>query len=91
MPLDMQEIVAVRKHSAGADSFGHTWPEGGAVVEMPRWQAYELLAIPGHGFELAELTEPGPAAEVTEPAPDEPGAVDEAPASRGGRGRRRTG
>ncbi|MGW2520443.1 hypothetical protein ACWC09_26210 [Streptomyces sp. NPDC001617] len=42
----------IRKDQAGSDSFGHTWDDDGAVVEMPHEEAEELLAIPDGGFTL---------------------------------------
>lgn len=42
----------IRKAAAGGDSFGHSWPHDGAVVEVPHEEAEELLAIPDGGFEL---------------------------------------
>lgn len=71
-------MLHVRKALAGSDSFGHVWPEPGSVVEMPGWQARELLAIKDGGFTLVE-DEPKPAgpAKVTEPAPEPENAVTE--------------
>lgn len=42
----------IRKDQAGSDSFGHTWDDDGAVVEMPHEEAEALLAIPDGGFTL---------------------------------------
>lgn len=85
MPLDMDEIVSVRKLSAGADSFGHTWPYDGAVVSMPAREAFALVAIAGAGFMIVPaepVIEPAPEAEVTEPAPAAAYPVSEQPPPR---------
>jgi hypothetical protein len=42
----------IRKDRAGNDSLGHSWPEDGAVVDMPHEEAEALLAIPDGGFTL---------------------------------------
>lgn len=67
----------IRKDRAGSDSFGHTWNEDGAVVEMPHEEAEDLLAIPDGGFTLvvpdADSADPEPlgdAAPEDEPEPD---------------------
>lgn len=48
----------VRKRNPGGDSFGHIWEEPGAVVEMPEWQAVELLGVPGDEFTVVQPPEP---------------------------------
>jgi len=44
-------MALIRKQQAGSDSFGHTWPEDGATVEIddPE-QIASLMAIPDAGF-----------------------------------------
>jgi hypothetical protein len=63
----------------------YTWAKDGAVIQVPRELADDLLSIRGAGYfepqEPEEVTEPAPAkAEVTEPAPKARGAVTEGPA-----------
>ncbi|MFE9844677.1 hypothetical protein [Streptomyces goshikiensis] len=44
-------MALIRKSSAGSDSFGHVWPEDGAVVEIEDAdQIAALMAIPDAGF-----------------------------------------
>jgi hypothetical protein len=57
--------VNVRKTQAGADSFGNTWPEDGAVVLVPYDQAVILLAIPDGGFTVVDT--PAEAAPAEDP------------------------
>jgi len=57
--------VNVRKTQAGADSFGNTWPEDGAVVPVPYDQAVILLAIPDGGFSVVDT--PAEAAPAEDP------------------------
>lgn len=57
--------VNVRKTQAGADSFGNTWPEDGAVVLVPYDQAVILLAIPDGGFSVVDT--PAEAAPAEDP------------------------
>ncbi|MFF7881059.1 hypothetical protein ACH40F_07720 [Streptomyces sp. NPDC020794] len=57
--------VNVRKTQAGADSFGNTWPEDGAVVRVPYDQAVILLAIPDGGFSVVDT--PAEAAPAEDP------------------------
>jgi hypothetical protein len=85
----------IRKALAGSDSYGHQWPEAGAVVEVTAEQAAELLAIPDGGFSLVTDESPiveEPAAEPTdsveEPDPAAEQPVDEAPPPRQPRGRK---
>ncbi|MFE2832166.1 hypothetical protein ACFXI6_14130 [Streptomyces mirabilis] len=61
----------IRKDRAGNDSFGHSWPEDGAVVEMPHEEAEELLAIPDGGFTLV-LPDADAAPEPDNAAADSP-------------------
>ena len=51
-------MALIRKTAAGSDSFGHVWPEDGAVVEIddPE-QIASLMAIPDAGF--SEVTPTG--------------------------------
>lgn len=44
-------MALIRKTAAGSDSYGHTWPEDGATVEIddPE-QIASLMAIPDGGF-----------------------------------------
>lgn len=85
--------VPIRKARSGADSFGHVWPEDGAVVDVDYEQAVVLLAIPDGGFSVAEtpaeaLTEPDPAqGELSEIDPALQDATDSTPAKRPGRRR----
>lgn len=46
-------MVHIRKARAGNDSFGNSWLEDGAVVEVPVDQAAVLMAIPDGGFSEA--------------------------------------
>lgn len=39
--------MLLRKEQAGSDSFGNTWAEDGAVVEVPEEQGRVLLRIAG--------------------------------------------
>ncbi|MFF4644985.1 hypothetical protein [Streptomyces sp. NPDC001389] len=44
-------MALIRKNAAGSDSYGHTWPEDGAVVEIEDGdQIAALMAIPDGGF-----------------------------------------
>lgn len=65
--------VPVRKALAGSDSFGHSWPKDGAVIDVDYNEAMALLAIPDGGFSVADQPgdkpEPEPSAEVSEPDP----------------------
>jgi hypothetical protein len=86
--------VPLRKASAGADSFGHTWPEDGSVVEVDYDQAMTLLAIPDAGFtvaeaqpEAAEVSEPDTLPDLSEVAPEPELDASPAPAKRPGRPR----
>ncbi|MFK0222232.1 hypothetical protein ACIQWN_29080 [Streptomyces vinaceus] len=72
-------MALIRKDSAGADSFGHVWPEDGAIVEIDDAdQIAALMAIPDGGFsevirpadKKAEADEP----EKSEPAPEAGGS-----------------
>jgi hypothetical protein len=92
--------VFVRKAQAGADSYGNRWPVDGHVLDLPRDQGIDLLAIPDGGFsEAPDYVPPadpdagddgdgGPdgdkTTEIAEPAPPTPTAVTE-PAPRRGR------
>lgn len=92
--------VHLRKARAGSDSWGHVWPEDGAVAEVDYDQALILLAIPDGGFTVVDNPEPEPEPsdggteetdEVSEVAPEpEPDASpDPKPAPRrGGRARK---
>ncbi|KAB7850127.1 hypothetical protein [Streptomyces mobaraensis] len=73
----------IRKAQAGSDSYGHTWPEDGAVVEVddPE-QVAALLTIPDGGF--SEVT-PGTRGDWEEFAEV---SESDAPKSGGRRGRR---
>lgn len=70
-------MALIRKQQAGSDSFGHSWPEDGAVVDIDDGeQIASLMAIPDGGF--SEVT---PAAEETpedpprgDPHPHDPNA-----------------
>jgi hypothetical protein len=67
----------------------YTWKNDGAVIQVPRELADDLLSIRGADYfepqEDAEVTEPAPDSEkaVTEPAPADKAAVTEGP-PRGG-------
>lgn len=67
-------MALIRKTQAGSDSFGHSWPEDGAVVEIddPE-QIASLMAIPDGGF--SEVT---PNSDEDQ-APDAPQKPDDAP------------
>lgn len=87
--------VHLRKERAGSDSWGHDWPEDGAVVEVDYDQAMVLLAIPDAGFTVVDKPAPKQAKkpELSEVAPEpEPDASpDSKPAPRrGGRPRKNT-
>jgi hypothetical protein len=62
--------VNVHKSQAGADSFGNTWPEDGAVVPVPYEQAVILLAIPDGGFSVVDTPADAELAEDPQVAPD---------------------
>lgn len=70
-------MALIRKQRAGSDSYGHTWPEDGAVVEIEDGeQIASLVAIPDGGFsEVAPDADEEPEA----PDPDDPPADPEAP------------
>ncbi|MDB4872982.1 MAG: hypothetical protein JWL97_3986 [Gemmatimonadales bacterium] len=84
-------MTLIRKAFAGNDTFGNTWAQDGAVVDVQAEHAAQLLAIPDGGFcEVADYPEqPEPAvpdppaqpaepdAPVTEPAPDPAAEVTE--------------
>ncbi|AIG81258.1 Hypothetical protein AJAP_42435 (plasmid) [Amycolatopsis japonica] len=61
-------MVLIRKDRAGSDSYGHTWGEDGAVVDVAPEHAADLLEIPDGGFHEAEP--------VDEPEPVTTGLVD---------------
>jgi hypothetical protein len=86
--------VPLRKAKAGADSFGHTWPEDGSVVGVDYDQALILMAIPDGGFSVAEAQPEAGPVEVVEPdllpdlsevAPEPEADASPAPAKRGPR------
>lgn len=59
----------------------YTWKTDGAVIDVPPDLAQDLLSIRGAGFTEAgpePVTEPAPAAEVTEPAAKAKAPVNEA-------------
>ncbi|MFE2969914.1 hypothetical protein ACFXKC_40855 [Streptomyces sp. NPDC059340] len=62
--------VNVRKTQAGADSFGNTWPEDGAVVPVPYEQAVILLAIQDGGFSVVDTPAEDVPSEDPQPVPD---------------------
>jgi hypothetical protein len=64
----------IRKEAAGNDSRGHTWPQDGAVVEMPHEEAEELLAIPDGGFTLVPAADEEAPPQAPEPEPPADGA-----------------
>ena len=47
--------MLLRKELAGSDSFGNTWAEDGAVIEVPEEQGRALLKI----FGFSEVTPQG--------------------------------
>ena len=58
-------MALIRKAAAGSDSFGHVWPEDGAVVEIDdAEQIAALMAIADAGF--SEVTPSGEHAEFSE-------------------------
>jgi hypothetical protein len=75
----------LRKAQPGSDSFGNVWKSDKHVVDVPDWQAAELLAITDAGFTVVDpdpepVTDPPPAdtpadtpveTPVTEPTPAE--------------------
>jgi hypothetical protein len=62
-------MALIRKTAAGSDSFGHEWPEDGAVVEIDdAEQIASLMAIPDGGF--SEVT---PNSDRAEAPPQDPG------------------
>jgi hypothetical protein len=85
--------VPLRKASAGADSFGHEWPEDGAVVEVDYDHAMALLAIPDGGFSVAdqkdepEIAEPDPGPEMSEVEPEPDESATDTPPKKTTRGR----
>ena len=52
----------VRKERAGNTSLGHSWPQDGAVVEIPDEHAHELVQIRDGGFSIVAAPEPKPKA-----------------------------
>lgn len=84
--------VPLRKRLAGSDSYGHVWPEDGAVIEVDYDHAMDLLAIPDGGFSVAdqpedtvsepesEVSEPDGADDLSEVAPDPDPEPDASPA-----------
>jgi hypothetical protein len=60
-------MTRIRKERAGSDSFGNTWPEDGAVVDIDPEHVASLLAIPDGGF--SEVT---PTVEETPEDPETP-------------------
>jgi hypothetical protein len=64
----------IRKERAGSDSFGNTWSEDGATVDVEAEHAAALLAIPDGGF--SEVTpageDDGPGEPPQDPAADDP-------------------
>ncbi|MFF7020285.1 hypothetical protein ACFY97_04620 [Streptomyces klenkii] len=61
----------IRKTQAGSDSYGHTWPEDGAVVEVDDpGQVAALLAIPDGGFSEVTPTTRDERAEFAEASPE---------------------
>jgi hypothetical protein len=77
--------MLLKKATGGCTVLGYTWEKDGDVVEVPEDVAAELLSIRGGGFEAVEadskpkaVREPGPKAEITEPAPKPAAPVTEA-------------
>src|SRR5881397_2969231 len=70
-------MALIRKTAAGSDSFGHVWPEDGAVVEIddPE-QIASLMAISDGGF--SEVTPAG----ADDPDSDPDSADDDAEAKK---------
>lgn len=66
-------MALIRKAAAGSDSFGHVWPEDGAVVEIddPE-QIASLMAITDAGF--SEVAPSGKKAAKPEPEPEDDGS-----------------
>ena len=65
-------MALIRKQQAGSDSYGHVWPEDGAVVEIEDGEQIAfLMAIPDGGF--SEVT---PSTEETPADPDGDGDPD---------------
>ncbi|MFG2412275.1 hypothetical protein [Streptomyces goshikiensis] len=55
-------MALIRKSAAGSDSFGHTWPKDGAVIEINDGdEIAALMSIPDGGF--SEVTPDGGARE----------------------------
>lgn len=84
-------MARIRKEHAGSDSFGHVWPEDGAVVDIDDHdQIASLMAIPDAGFsevtpqQRGGKTKPAePDEELSEIDPDAPdGEPDDKPAPR---------
>ncbi|MEV6580273.1 hypothetical protein AB0M92_19145 [Streptomyces sp. NPDC051582] len=64
-------MALIRKAAAGADSFGHVWPEDGAVVEIDNAEEIAaLMAIPDAGF--SEVVRPTKKAKADEPKDSDP-------------------
>jgi hypothetical protein len=74
--------VLLAKKQGGTTVRGHTWEHDHHAVDVPYELAMELLAIKGGGFyvpEPEEITEPAPAAELSEsPKPRAKGKQDAA-------------
>jgi hypothetical protein len=67
-------MALIRKTAAGSDSFGHVWPEDGAVVEIDDPEKIaSLMAIPDAGF--SEVTPAGD--DDSDPVDDDPEAKKE--------------
>lgn len=83
-------MARIRKEHAGSDSFGHVWPEDGAVVDIDDHdQIAALMAIADGGFSEVtpqrgdskpKPTEPEELSEIDPDAPD--GEPDDKPAPR---------
>lgn len=74
-------MALIRKTAAGSDSYGHVWPEDGAIVEInDAEQIASLMAIPDGGF--SEVTPGGgdsdAKTEISEIDPDAPATEPEA-------------
>lgn len=66
-------MALIRKAAAGSDSFGHVWPEDGAVVEIddPE-QIAALMAITDAGF--SEAPPSGKKSAKSEPESEDQGS-----------------
>lgn len=70
-------MARIRKEHAGSDSFGHVWPEDGAVVTIDDHdQIASLMAIPDGGFSEVTPDHKGGKPKPAEAEPEELSEID---------------